>query len=30
LFKAEMAEAFLGWFENVEGGYEHCETLYGC
>ncbi|MDD2368366.1 MAG: MBL fold metallo-hydrolase [Sulfuricurvum sp.] len=30
LFKEEMAHHFLEWFEKVEGGYEHCEELYGC
>jgi len=30
LFKGEIAQLFLGWFENVEGGLEHCEVLYGC
>lgn len=30
LFKEEMAQHFLAWFETVEGGYEHCEALYGC
>ncbi len=29
LFKAQMAQDFLGWFENIEGGLEHCNTLYG-
>jgi len=30
LFKGEIAQLFLAWFENVEGGLEHCEVLYGC
>lgn len=30
LFKGEMAQHFLSWFENVEGGLEQCDKLYGC
>lgn len=30
LFKGEMAQHFLAWFENVEGGLEQCDKLYGC
>lgn len=30
LFHGENAIRFLEWFENVEGGFEHCEELYGC
>lgn len=30
LFSGEMAEKFLEWFENVEGGLEQCDKLYGC
>ena len=30
LFKGIMAQHFLEWFENVEGGLEQCEKLYGC
>lgn len=29
LFKGEIAKKFLGWFEEVEGGFEHCDELYG-
>ncbi|MFY9142037.1 MBL fold metallo-hydrolase [Sulfuricurvum sp.] len=30
LFKGEIAQQFLSWFEEVEGGLEKCEKLYGC
>ncbi len=29
LFKGEMVQAFLAWFENVEGGLEYVHELYG-
>ncbi len=29
LFKGEMAQEFLAWFENVEGGLENISTIYG-
>lgn len=29
LFKGEIAQEFLGWFEKVEGGLEHLHGLYG-
>ncbi|MDD2780731.1 MBL fold metallo-hydrolase [Sulfuricurvum sp.] len=30
LFRGEMAQKFLSWFEAVEGGSEQCKKLYGC
>jgi flavorubredoxin len=30
LFHGKNAIRFLEWFENVDGGAERCETLYGC
>lgn len=29
LFRAENALKFLAWFEEVQGGWEHCDALYG-
>lgn len=29
LFKGEMVYRFLEWFEKVQGGWEHCDELYG-
>lgn len=30
LFRGDTARHFLAWFEEVEGGLEQCEELYGC
>lgn len=29
LFKEKTVQQFLEWFENVQGGLEHCDKLYG-